>query len=207
MLTHAQVWIAIEALARKRGLTVSGLARKAGLDPTTFNRSKRVGGDGRLRWPSTESLAKVLDATGVSLDDFLRLLRDNPAGPEAVYGGFDEPSRENYESAPLRDITESWNWEGFPLVSREQMRVLEVVDDSLLPVFRAGAVLLTSSGLDLMPGDRVVVETRPGLLLGREFVRRSRRGLELRGWSMALPDMTLAAKDIAWTAKILWSSQ
>ena len=55
MLTHAQIWHAIDSLAERYGLSASGLARKAGLDPTTFNVSKRQSVDGRLRWPSTES--------------------------------------------------------------------------------------------------------------------------------------------------------
>src|SRR5882757_8746983 len=74
MLTHAQIWNAIDALAARHGLSASGLARKAGLDATTFNKSKRVTADGRSRWPSTESIAKVLDATGDSIDAFLGFL-------------------------------------------------------------------------------------------------------------------------------------
>ena len=71
MLTHQHVWAAVDALAERYGLTASGLARKAGLDATTFNKSKRRTGDGRLRWPSTESISKILQATGASLEDFL----------------------------------------------------------------------------------------------------------------------------------------
>jgi phage repressor protein C with HTH and peptisase S24 domain len=70
MLSHERIWSALDALAERHGLTASGLARRAGLDPTAFNKSKRCGADGRDRWPSTESLAKVLDATGSTLDDF-----------------------------------------------------------------------------------------------------------------------------------------
>ncbi|HVQ11556.1 MAG TPA: helix-turn-helix transcriptional regulator, partial [Methyloceanibacter sp.] len=42
MLTHGKVWHAIDALARRYDLSPSGLAKKAGLDPTSFNPSKRV---------------------------------------------------------------------------------------------------------------------------------------------------------------------
>lgn len=69
-LTHDWIWRAIDALAERRGLTPSGLARLAGLDPTTFNRSKRFTAEGRPRWPSTESLSKLLEATATSLDEF-----------------------------------------------------------------------------------------------------------------------------------------
>ena len=73
-MKHADVWAAIDQLAKDYGLSPSGLARKAGLDPTTFNKSKRVSPDGKPRWPSTESISKVLDATGATIRDFTRLV-------------------------------------------------------------------------------------------------------------------------------------
>ena len=65
-MKHDDIWRALDTLAAENGLSASGLARRAGLDPTTFNPSKRRMQDGRARWPSTESVAKVLDATGAS---------------------------------------------------------------------------------------------------------------------------------------------
>src|ERR1700750_856523 len=80
MLTHPQIWRAIDALAARHGMSPSGLAKLAGLDPTTFNKSKRGTANGKLRWPSTESLAKVLSATGASLEDFVALVSDGGRG-------------------------------------------------------------------------------------------------------------------------------
>ena len=60
MLSHSAIWDAIDSAARRHGLTPSGLAKVAGLDPTALNPSKRVSKDGRGRWPSTESLAKIV---------------------------------------------------------------------------------------------------------------------------------------------------
>src|ERR1700689_4898802 len=74
MLTHPQIWRAIDALAARNGMSPSGLAKLAGLDPTTFNKSKRSAANGKLRWPSTESIAKILTATGASPEDFVGLL-------------------------------------------------------------------------------------------------------------------------------------
>lgn len=71
-LTHTRVWTAIDALARRYSLSPSGLAKRAGLDPTSFNKSKRITGEGRPRWPTTESIAKVLQATGASFEDLDR---------------------------------------------------------------------------------------------------------------------------------------
>ena len=84
MLTHAQIWSALDRLAGRAGLSASGLAKKAGLDPTTFNKSKRVTADGRERWPSTESLARALAATNSSIDSFVRLIGDTPRTVQTV---------------------------------------------------------------------------------------------------------------------------
>jgi phage repressor protein C with HTH and peptisase S24 domain len=79
MLTHAQVWNAIDRLADAHGYSTSGLAKRAGLDPTTFNKSKRFSGEGKERWPSTESVAKVLNVTGTDFVAFAKLASDSPA--------------------------------------------------------------------------------------------------------------------------------
>src|SRR5581483_2713860 len=80
MLSHSQIWRAIDALAARHNMSPSGLAKLAGLDPTTFNKSKRSTANGKLRWPSTESISKVLGATGASLEDFVSLVADS-VGP------------------------------------------------------------------------------------------------------------------------------
>src|SRR5262245_37333617 len=127
MLTHAQIWTALDRLAARAGLTPSGLAKRAGLDPTTFNKSKRITPDGRARWPSTESVAKSLEATGVSVDDFVSLITDVP--------------RRGAQPIPLLDFTEartaghfddagfpagkSWDEIAFPQVEDEHAYALE----------------------------------------------------------------------------------
>src|SRR5215475_14442062 len=78
LLTHEQIWAALDRLAARAGLSASGLARSSGLDPTTFNKSKRITTDGRERWPSTESLAKALAATNSSIETFVQLISDGP---------------------------------------------------------------------------------------------------------------------------------
>jgi len=82
MFSHSRVWAAIDALAQQNDMSVSRLARNAGLDPTTFNKSKRTANDGRLRWPSTESLSKIITATGIRFEQFAELMgRDNAGYP------------------------------------------------------------------------------------------------------------------------------
>ena len=83
MLKHGDIWRAIDRLAETKGLSASGLAKHAGLDPTTFNRSKRSNDDGKQRWPGTESIAKILEATSTSLGEFVGLIGE-ARGPGVV---------------------------------------------------------------------------------------------------------------------------
>jgi DNA-binding phage protein len=83
MFGHKQIWAAIDAIAEGRGMSVSALAKSAGLDATAFNRSKRFGPYGRERWPSTEALAKVLRAGNLdlrALADIIDSIPDKEAG-------------------------------------------------------------------------------------------------------------------------------
>src|ERR1700724_4644995 len=84
ILTHEKIWSALDRLAERAGLSASGLAKKSGLDPTTFNKSKRITADGRERWPSTESLAKALGAANSSIDTFVQLIGDGPRAMQSV---------------------------------------------------------------------------------------------------------------------------
>src|SRR5437868_12562798 len=84
MLTHGQIWAALDGLAERSGLSPSGLAKRSGLDPTTFNKSKRITADGRERWPSTESVAKALAATNSSIDTFVQLIGDTAHPVQSV---------------------------------------------------------------------------------------------------------------------------
>ena len=63
--------------ASEHGMSCSGLARRSGLDPTTFNKSKRFSKYEQPRWPSTGSIAKILSATGASPQDFFKYITDD----------------------------------------------------------------------------------------------------------------------------------
>ena len=76
-MTHDDVWRAIERFATEHGMSCSGLARCSGLDPTTFNKSKRWSKEGQPRWPSTNSISKILSSTGAKIQDFTKFI-DSP---------------------------------------------------------------------------------------------------------------------------------
>src|SRR3979411_2947901 len=84
MLTHDQIWGAMDRLAERSGLSPSGLAKASGLDPTTFNKSKRITPEGRPRWPSTESIAKSLDAVGTTIEVFVSLIGEGEGGAHKI---------------------------------------------------------------------------------------------------------------------------
>lgn len=75
-MQHKLLWDTIETLAKSRGLSCSGLAKLSGLDATTFNKSKQFSPDGTPRWPSCATIAKIIKATNISLDDFAKIFSD-----------------------------------------------------------------------------------------------------------------------------------
>ena len=72
-MTHESIWRAIDSVAKKLGVTPSGLAKLCDLNPTSFNKSKRVNKYGQLRWPCVSTLAKVIQAAGISDQEFFEL--------------------------------------------------------------------------------------------------------------------------------------
>ena len=71
---HSKIWGTIDKIAYINGISVSALAKKAGLDATAFNKSKRFYPSGKFRWPSTESICKVMRATDLSWEQFSKYL-------------------------------------------------------------------------------------------------------------------------------------
>ena len=84
MFTHSDIWHGVDTLASSQGYSASGLAKKAGLDPTSFNKSKRFNPDGKARWPSTESISKILDVTDMTMADFSQMIKQNAKAPKAI---------------------------------------------------------------------------------------------------------------------------
>jgi phage repressor protein C with HTH and peptisase S24 domain len=209
MLTHAQVWSAIDRLAERAELSASGLARRAGLDPTTFNKSKRITAEGRARWPSTESIAKALAATGTSIGLFVELIHsgEGHATRAVPLLGFAEAGSGGYFDDGGFPVGEGWDEIAFPAVSDEHAYALEVSDQSMEPAYRDGDVILISPVAPIRRGDRVVVRTRNGEVIAKELKRRTAKSIELRSLNTKHADRTIAATDVLWVARILWASQ
>jgi phage repressor protein C with HTH and peptisase S24 domain len=210
MLTHAQIWQAIDRLAARAGLSASGLAKRAGLDPTTFNKSKRITPDGRARWPSTESVAKSLQAAGASIDDFVALISDMPrrAATQAVpLIGFAQAGTGGFFDDGGFPAGNGWDEIALPQVEDEHAYALEVSGDSMQPAYRDGTVIIVSPAAPIRRGDRVVLKTRDGEVMAKELKRKTAKTYELKSLNPEHADRVLAGQDVEWIARIVWASQ
>jgi phage repressor protein C with HTH and peptisase S24 domain len=207
-LTHDQIWTALDRLAERGGLSASGLAKKSGLDPTTFNKSKRITADGRERWPSTESVAKALAATNSSIDTFVQLIGDSARTAQAVpLLGFAQAGNGGHFDDSGIPSGKGWDVVALPSANDEHAYALEISGDQMKPAYRDGDVILVSPGTPIRRGDRVVVKTRAGEVMAKELKRRTAKTLELQSLNPGHVDRTLAAADVEWIARIVWASQ
>jgi phage repressor protein C with HTH and peptisase S24 domain len=207
-LTHEQIWTALDRLAERAGWSPSGLAKRSGLDPTTFNKSKRVTPDGRERWPSTESVSKALAATNSSIDSFVQLIGDGARTMQSVpLLGFAQAGTGGYFDDGGFPAGKGWDEVGLPSVNDEHAYALEISGDSMRPAYRDGDVIVVSPGTPIRRGDRVVVKTSDGEVMVKELKRRTAKTLELQSLNPNHVDRTLAAADVEWIARIVWVSQ
>jgi phage repressor protein C with HTH and peptisase S24 domain len=208
LLTHEQIWTALDRLAVRASLSPSGLAKRAGLDPTTFNKSKRITADGRERWPSTESLAKALAATDSSIESFVQLIGDGPPPALSVpVIGIAEAAQRAHFDENGHPTGKGWGEVALPSGEDEQAFALEVSGDALAPAYRDGDVLLLSPGTAIRRGHRVAVKPREGEVIIGELKRRTAKVLEVDALGAAPGERTLATADVEWIARIVWVRQ
>lgn len=215
MFTHEDMWRAIDRLADGHSYSPSGLAKKAGLDPTTFNKSKRVSSDGKPRWPSTESISKILAVTGATMSDFIALMgldKDDDSGGHATIpminttlagksGHFDNTGY------PQGD---QWDEFAFPVTAHirdKNLFALEVNSDALMPVYREGDILVISPEANIRRGDRVVVRTSKGEIIIHELRRQTANRIELRTIDVHAESRQIELEQVSWMARIVWVSQ
>jgi len=211
MFTHRQIWQAIDTIAERSHMSTSALAKKAGLDATSFNKSKRISPDGRKRWPTTESLARVLEASSTRLDEFVAILVGAGADSmpvktipliglaQAGAGGF-------FDDAGF-PVGGSWDEIGFPGVQDENAYALEITGNSMEPVYRNGDIVIVSPNSQPRRGDRVVARTRAGEVLAKVLERQTAKTVDLSSFNPEHPTISLPLEEVAWIARIVWVSQ
>lgn len=218
MLTHEQIWAAIDTLAKRNSLSPSGLARRAGLDPTTFNPSKRFGGDGRPRWPSTESLSKILEATGESLETLMDALQGRAPGsarsaPLAAGGrmlpfaGLSEAGTAAAFDQSGKPASSVWDRLQFPDPASKDLFALEVHGEELSPFYRAGDILIVAPIEAVRRKDRVLVRLTSGALKLFALERQTKSAFEFLGLTPPHRAVQLERTSVEWVARIIWASQ
>ncbi len=209
-LSYVEIWKGIDQLAVEKGISLSAMAQKAGLDPTAFNKSKRVGPDGRKRWLSMESLNKVLTATQTSLDDFIRLTGQNirPTQKTIPLLGFAQAGCDGYfDDAGFPVNSMGWDAIECPMNLDKTAYALEVCGNSMEPVYREGDRLIVSPDSEIRKGDRVVLKTKYGEVMVKELLRQTASLIELKSLNPSFPNRQFAIQDVAWMARVLWVSQ
>jgi phage repressor protein C with HTH and peptisase S24 domain len=211
MFSHKQVWAAIDTIAERYGFSASGLAKKSGLDPTSFNPSKRNGPDGRPRWPTTESIANLLDAAGASVEEFADLLSGRKGQPprrkQIPLLGLARAGKGGYFDDSGFPAGNGWDEIDVPGVTDNTAYALEITGDSMLPVYREGDTIIVSPGATVRKGDRVVVKTTDGQVMAKIMQRQTAKNVELASFNAAHDTKTLDMKDVDWMARIIWASQ
>ena len=208
MLSHSEIWGAIDRLALKLSISPSRLARDAGLDATSFNKSKRVTPAGKPRWPSTESISKVLKTVDMDFEDFACMAKNKgSSGPAIPVIGLAQAGDEGFFDDAGFPCGGSWEDVRVPGELDENVYALEIAGDSMDPVLRAGDKILVAPNATVRRGDRVVVKTRDGEVMAKELRRLTEKVVELISVNPDYEDRNLRREDVLWIGRIIWISQ
>jgi phage repressor protein C with HTH and peptisase S24 domain len=212
MFTHAEVWHGIDRLARHHGLTPSGLARRAGLDPTTFNPSKRITKEDKPRWPSTESLAKILRATETPFPVFVAMMSDETARIEPPSQRMRCAALAQAHRAALFDdagfpVGPDWDEIDFPNLDDPHAYALEVHGDDMAPTYGDGDLLIVSPGANIRRHDRILMKPVKGDVVAGQLLRRTAQRIELAPFAEGREVKRIAIGEVVWLARIVWASQ
>lgn len=215
MFSHSDIWLAIDSLAQSHGYSTSGLARKAGLDPTAFNKSKRISPEGKPRWPSTESIAKILSITGSTMGEFTAMIEalgdtyNRNHGPAIPVIGYAQAGAEGFFDDAGYPAGAGWDEVTLPNFhpNDQQAYALEISGESMLPLYRDGDTIVVSPDSDIRKGDRVVLKTVDGEVMAKELVRQTNTRIEVKSLNPAHEDRIFLPCDVLWVARVLWVSQ
>lgn len=208
-MQYEQVWNAVDKLAKTQGLSPSGLAKKAGLDATTFNKSKRVRPDGKNRWPSLDSINKIIEVSGISFDQFYNLMEVDsssvkfaPSIPFIKFSQLGVKPKINKKELSTND----WSKVRFP-DGKDKIYAVDIDDDRFEPFYRFGTLVIVSKNSEIRRGDRILVIKNDDQIEIKEFVRRTSSSMEVNDILSRGEEYSISLKDIKLVNRIVWVSQ
>lgn len=207
-MQYEQVWNAVDKLAKVQGLSASGLAKKAGLDATTFNKSKRIRPDGKKRWPSLDSINKIIEVSGISFEQFYNMIENETMPKFAPSIPFIKASNisEKLEIHDKGFNTNNWSKVRFP-DSKDNLLALDIDSDNYLPNYRSGTLLILSKNSEVRRGDRVAIFKNDGSLLIKEFIRRTSSSLEVVEIDDLQKESSIDINQVKLVNRIVWAGQ
>lgn len=207
-MKHEQIWNAVDKLAESRGLSPSGLAKLGGLDATTFNKSKRVRPDGNKRWPSLDSINKILKCCGLSFENFYALGVNGNDKDLFNSIPFHKLSALN-DSIEISDkqlITQNWNKIIFPDM-KDSLYAIDIDANTYAPFYRQGTTIIATANSDIRTNDRIIIFYRQQPPVICEFVRRTATQLIVCDINNPDHQQNIPISDILLIHRIVWASQ
>lgn len=207
-MKYNQVWYAVDKLAEMNNLSPSGLAKKAGLDSTTFNKSKRIRPDGKKRWPSMESISKILTVCNCDFQDFYKLgtsEETNITNKSTPFCTMSEIASEHKIDENGIINIDKWSKINFPEIESGYIAI-EVDNDNFKPFYSDGDILIVNTKCEIRKTDKVIVKDKYGNINIFEFLRRTPDSVEFKS---IINDEKTSIKlfNIEWIKRIIWASQ
>lgn len=155
MVKQETFWESLEKIAEREGIALSTLARQAGLDKTSMLPSKRYNLNGAMKWPSTETIGRVLNSLNISVQEY-----------GAILAGTAD-AKVSLPAVTLSDLKEAWTglgvkeeckWSEIMLGSpRGKNNWVVLIDSDRDPILPEGTTVVADDDTEPRPNDRVVV--------------------------------------------------
>lgn len=207
-MKYETVWDAVDKLAEKNGLSPSGLARKAGLDSTTFNKSKRIRTDGKKRWPSLDSINKILDACNITFEQFYNLANNDGDGEFSSSIPYIKHSKlfENKTKKENTIDTSLWDKIRFP-DGAANLYAIDLDTNEFEPYYRKYSTLIVSKNSEIRQGDKVIIINKNNDATINEFIKRTAKTIEVSELNHKETEKSILINDIKIINRILWAGQ
>jgi len=153
ILTHSQVWTALDRLAERAGMSPSGLASAQGSTPPPSTKSSASpltaasGGHRPNRFPSAwpQPIRRI--------DTFVQLIGDGARSLQSVRcSRWRKPAAAAISTRAAFPPARGWDEVALPQASDEHAYALEISGDSMKPAYRDGDIIVVSPGTAIRRG-------------------------------------------------------